>query len=58
MGTWIILGILAVAVVLALISVRKSVKGGGCPGGCSGCSGSCQCHSDDGKSAAQKASSL
>lgn len=58
MGTWIILGILAAAVVMALISVRKSVKSGGCPGGRSGCSGSCQCRSDEGKSTAQKTSSL
>ncbi|MCI5808518.1 MAG: hypothetical protein MR208_01180 [Oscillospiraceae bacterium] len=43
---------------MALISVRKSVKSGGCPGGCSGCSGSCQCRSDEGKSTAQKTSSL
>lgn len=44
MGTWIVLGVLVIGVVMALLTVRKNVKGGGCPGGCSGCSGSCQCH--------------
>lgn len=58
MGTWIVLGVLVIGVVMALLTVRKNVKGGGCPGGCSGCSGSCQCHSDGGKSAVRKVSSL
>ena len=58
MGTWIVLGVLVIGVVMALLTVRKNVKGGGCPGGCSGCSGSCQCQSDGGKSAARKVSSL
>ena len=58
MGTWIVLGVLVIGGVMALLTVRKNVKGGGCPGCCSGCSGSCQCHSDGGKSAARKVSSL
>lgn len=30
MGTWIVLGVLVIGVVMALLTVRKSVKGGGC----------------------------
>ena len=32
MGTWIVLGVLVIGVVMALLTVRKSIKGGGCPG--------------------------
>ena len=58
MGTWVVLGVLAVGVVMAVLSVRKSVKGGGCPGGCSGCGGSCHYHQDRKKTVARKASSF
>ncbi len=58
MGTWVVLGVLAVGVVMAVLSVRKSVKGGGCPGGCSGCSGSCHYHQDRKKAVARKVSSF
>ena len=36
MGTWIVLGVLVIGVVMALLTVRKNVKGGGCPAQASG----------------------
>ena len=42
---WIVLGIVAVLLVLAVVATKKHFggKGGccGCSGGCAGCSGSC-----------------
>ena len=32
MGTWIVLGVLVIGVVMALLTVRQNAKGGGCPG--------------------------
>lgn len=39
---WIVLGIVAVLLVLAVVATKKHFGGkGGCCGGCAGCSGSC-----------------
>ncbi len=43
MGTYIVGGLLILAVVLAVRAVHKNVKSGGCAGGCSGCSGGSAC---------------
>ena len=45
MGDIIVLSVLAAAVILAVRSIIKARKSGGCAGcsGCSGCSHSCSC---------------
>ncbi len=45
MGTYLIGGLLALAVILAVRTIRKNIRSGGCAGGCSGCGGhNCHCH--------------
>lgn len=44
MATEIILALIAAAVVLAVGSIWKNTKNGGCAGGCGGCTG---CHHSD-----------
>ena len=43
MGEWIVLLVLAAVVLLAVRSLVRSRKRGGCGGGCAGCSGCSGC---------------
>ncbi|WP_154658786.1 FeoB-associated Cys-rich membrane protein [Agathobaculum desmolans] len=43
MATWIVASLLAVVLGLAVRSMVRRSKSGGCSGGCAGCSG-CGCH--------------